>query len=83
MPSGSKNSRLALLADRMAILMAICIVKYGGKLNPWFRDSFYTGEAAEEIRGMAEYRVALAIIRGMVKREIARSAAENHKSANP
>lgn len=83
MQNGNKNSRLALLADRMAILMSICIVKYGGKLNPWFRDSFYTGEAADEIREMPEYRVSLSIIRGMVKREIARSASENHKSANP
>jgi len=74
---------VALLADRMAILMTICIVKYGGKLNPWFRDSFYTGEAADEIREMPEYDTALAIIRGMVRREIGRPAAENHKSANP
>lgn len=83
MPNGNKNSRLALLADRMAILMSICIVKYGGKLNPWFRDSFYTGEAADEIRAMPEYDIALSIIRGMVRREIARSAPDNHKSANP
>jgi hypothetical protein len=83
MQNGNKNSKLALLADRMAILMSICIIKYGGKLNPWFRDSFYTGEAAIAIREMPEYRVSLAIIRGMVKREIARLAAENHKSANP
>ena len=82
MPNGSKNS-LKLLADRMAILMTVCIVKYGGKLNPWFRDSFYTCESADEIRAMPEYDTALAIIRGMVKREIARSAAVDHKSANP
>lgn len=82
MPSGNKPT-LILLADRMAILMTVCIVKYGGKLNPWFRDSFYSGESAEEIRGMPEYQQALSIIRGMVKREIARSAAVNHKSANP
>ena len=83
MQNGNKNSRLALLADRMAILMTVCIVKYGGNLNPWFRDAFYTGESATEIRGMPEYQQALSIIRGMVKREIARSATVDHKSANP
>lgn len=82
MPSGSK-SRLAFLAERMAILLTVVIVKYGGNLNPWFRDSFYTGESADEIKAMPEYKQALSIIRGMVKREIARSAAVNHKSANP
>jgi hypothetical protein len=67
----------------MAILMTVCIVKYGGNINPWFRDSFYTGESAAEIKAMPEYRQALSIIRGMVKREMARSATANHKSANP
>lgn len=82
MPSGSKNN-LGFLADRTAILMAICIVKHGGKLNPFFRDGFYEGEAGKEIREMPEYDISLQIIRNMLRREIARSAADNHKSANP
>lgn len=82
MPNGSKNS-LKFLADRTAILMTVCIVDHGGNLSPWFRDGFYSGDAGEEIRRMPEYQQSIQIIRNMVKREIARSATANHKSANP
>ena len=85
MPSGNKNnsSRVAFLADRMAILMAICIVQNGGKLTPWFKDSLYEGETGDEFRSMQEYSISLQIVRNMLKREIARSAPDDHKSANP
>jgi len=63
--------------------MTICIVDHGGKLSPFFRDGFYAGEAGNEIREMPEYAQSMQIVRNMVKREIARSAAEDHKSANP
>ena len=75
--------RVAFLADRMSILMTVCIVQNGGHLNPWFRDSFYDEEIGAEIREMEEYGIAKQIVRNMLAREIGRPSAVNHKSANP
>ena len=83
MQNGNKNSRLAFLADRMAILMAICIVQTGGKLNPWFRESLYTGETGDELRELHEYRIAKQIVRNMLKREMASQASSDSQVGKP
>lgn len=74
---------MAFLADRMSILMAVCIIQNGGHLNPWFRDDFYDQEAGAEIREMQEYHIAKQIIRNMLKREVARSTEGTTKVGKP
>ncbi|MCH8228103.1 MAG: hypothetical protein IIC63_06790 [Proteobacteria bacterium] len=87
MPQSSENSKhkatAKFLAQRLAILMVICRVRYGVGWSVWMGEGLYTGETGDEFRQMPEFKVAMEIIRGMVRREIARPAAGDHKSANP
>jgi len=67
----------------MAILMVVCRMKYEVGWDVWRGEGLYTGETGDEFRQMSEFKVAMEIVRGMVRREIARPATANHKSANP
>ena len=82
MPDTEKNS-LKFLAERLAILMVICRVKYSIGWKVWMGEGLYTGDTGDEFRQMPEFKVAMDIVRGMMRREMARSAAVDHKSANP
>lgn len=59
------DDRLRFLADRAAILLVIVMNKYGGDLNPFFREGLYEDEGSlgDEIREWPQYRVALDVIR--------------------
>lgn len=87
MPQSSEVSKhkatVKFLAERMAILMVVCRVKYGVGWDVWRTEGLYIGETGDEFRQMPEFKVAMDIIRGMVRREMARSATVDHKSANP
>jgi len=67
----------------MAILMVVCRVKYEVGWDVWRGEGLYTGETGDEFRQMSEFKVAMEIVRGMVRREIARSGSRDLESANP
>lgn len=72
MPSDDKksNDRLAFLADRFAILMVVCKMRYGNEWNPFFQDGLYEDEGSlgDEIKGWPEFQSARDVIRNMLRR---------------
>jgi hypothetical protein len=57
--------RLRFLADRTAILLCVCIQRYGGDLNPFFREGLYEDEGSlgDEVRDWPQYESAMEIVR--------------------
>ena len=67
------NERLAFLADRLAILMVVCVSR-SGSWDPWFREGTYEDSEGmgEEIRHWPEYTTAMEVIRNMLRKHDAR-----------
>ncbi len=65
----SSNERLAFLADRMAILMVVCVSRTGS-WNPWFREGMYEDAEGmgDEIRSWPQHKAAMDVIRNMLRR---------------
>ena len=65
------NRRLALMADRMAIMLVVLKQRHGDDWSPWFGEGMW--EAAdgmgEVIREWPEYETAKKIVRLYLKRE--------------
>lgn len=63
------EARLAFLADRMAILMVVCVQRTGS-WNPWFTEGLYEDLEAmgDEIRSWPQHKSAMEVIRRMVKK---------------
>ncbi len=83
MPQCSENSRLKLLAERMAILMVVCRLKYGIGWNVWMHEGLYSGETGDEFRSMPEFKVALDVIRNMIRRQDREALRECQKAPTP
>jgi len=62
------DSKLAFLCDRMAILMVVCRLKYDIGWSVWLGEGLYTGETGDEFRAMPEFKVAIDVIRNMIRR---------------
>lgn len=73
MPKDDKNrsdKRLALLADRLAILLVIVKQRHGDNWDPWFGEGLWEDEDAmgELIREWPEYETAKKIVRLWIKK---------------
>ena len=67
---GPRDERLAFLADRAAILLVVCKMRYGNDWNPFFGEGLYEndGSLGDEIRGWPEYRAATMVIRNWLRK---------------
>jgi len=63
------SERLAFLADRMAILMVVCVSRTGS-WNPWFREGMYEDAEGlgDEIRAWPQHETAKEVIRNMLRK---------------
>jgi len=65
-----QDERLAFLADRMAILMAIVKNRFGDDWNPWAGEAMFEDDDSigEEIRTWPDYKQARAIVERMIEK---------------
>lgn len=72
---GKQADRLRFLADRAAILLVVCKMRYGNDWNPWFREGIFEDEGSlgDEIRGWPEYQSAMMVVRNWLKKHGAKS----------
>jgi len=72
MPSEKQRdeARIALLADRLAILLVVVKQRYGTDWEPWFGEGVWTEEdrLADEIREWPQYREAKDIVKLFIQR---------------
>lgn len=64
------DKRIALLADRLAVLLVVVKQRYGGDWEPWFGEAAWEGEGhlADEVRGWSEYKEAKQIVKLFIQR---------------
>ena len=64
------DARIALLADRLAVLLVVVKQRYGTDWEPWFGESLWQDEdrLAEEIREWPQYTEAKEIVKLFIKR---------------
>lgn len=64
------DKRIALLADRLAVLLVVVKQRYGTDWEPWFGESLWEGEdrLAEEIREWPAYKEARQIVKLFIQR---------------
>ncbi len=65
------DRRIALLADRLAVMLVIARSRHGTDWEPWFGESVWEddGRMAEEIRTWPDYKVAKDIVKIFLKRQ--------------
>lgn len=65
------DRRIALLADRLAVLLVVARSRHGTDWEPWFGESVWQddGHMADEIRGWPDYKVAKDIVKLFLKRQ--------------
>ncbi len=65
------DRRLALLADRLAVLLVVVKNRHGNDWAPWFGESTWEDpdRMAEEIRGWPDYKTAKDIVKLFLKRQ--------------
>ncbi len=64
------DKRLALLADRMAIMLVVLKQRHGDDWAPWFGEGMWESEdgMGEVIRDWPEYKTALKIVKLFIQR---------------
>ncbi len=64
------DKRIALLADRLAVLLVVVKQRYGTDWEPWFGESVWQEEdrLADEIREWPQYREAREIVKLFIQR---------------
>jgi hypothetical protein len=75
------DDRLSFLADRAAILLVVCKMRYGNDWNPFFREGLFEDEGSlgDEIRGWPEYEGAKMVIRNWIRKHDKRRQADGHE----
>lgn len=65
------DRRIALLADRLAVLLVVARSRHGTDWAPWFGESVWEeeGHMADEIRGWPDYKTAKDIVKLFIKRQ--------------
>ncbi len=64
------EERVKFLADRMAILMVVCVSRTGS-WNPWFTEGMYEDRdgMGDELRSWPQYKSATDVIRNMLRKQ--------------
>ncbi|MHC4316813.1 MAG: hypothetical protein ACYSW3_30600 [Planctomycetota bacterium] len=64
------DKRIALLADRLAVLLVVVKQRYGTDWEPWFGEDTWECEdrMADEIRGWPDYKTAKDIVKLFIRR---------------
>ena len=64
------DKRIALLADRLAVLLVVVRQRYGTDWEPWFGEGVWSEEdrLADEIREWPQYREAREIVKLFIQR---------------
>jgi hypothetical protein len=65
------EKRIAMLADRMAILLVICNARDEDDWNPWMGEGMYEDEGSlgDHMRNMKDYKVAKEIVRLWIQKQ--------------
>jgi hypothetical protein len=70
-PEDVNAERLKFLADRAAVLLVVCKVRYGNDWNPFFSERFFDPDGeflGSEVRDWPEYKTGLLIVRNWIKK---------------
>jgi hypothetical protein len=78
------DRRLALLADRLAILLVVARSRHSTDWEPWFGEGVWEeeGRLGDEIRGWPDYKTAKDIVKLFLKRQDGRIKDEQGRAAS-
>ena len=64
------DTRIRMLADRLAILLVVCNGRDGDDWDPWMGEGMYEDEGSlgDHVREMKDYRIAKDIVRLWIKK---------------